>query len=125
MVLWDPRPKTGKEKNGNQGENDLERSRDRDRQVVRCQRAEVGVAAERFRWQLKARIWSGFKSSTHLSLHALQISESRIEACGGQGGGDVLDERQEEFGGSWSKLKRWRLKRQVEERRAAERETRR
>ena len=66
-----------------------------------------------------------FKSSTHLSLHALQISESRIEACGGQGGGDKLDERQEEFGGSWSKLKRWRLKRRVEERRAAERETRR
>ena len=32
-----------------------------------------------------------------------------------------LDERQEVVGSSWSKLKRWRLKREMEERRATER----
>ena len=85
---------------------------------------------------------------THLSLHTTHTSELSREANERQGGGDVrpleerlfnerpldkklfdgrpfderlLDEMQEVVGSSWSKLKRWRLKREMEERRATER----
>ena len=89
-----------------------------------------------------------FQSDTHLSQQTLHTSELRRDANERQGGGgkrpleerlldetpleDILldkrpveersfDERQEVVGWSWSKLKRWMLKREMEERRATER----
>ena len=59
---------------------------------------------------------------TNLSLHTVHTSELRKEAKERQGGGE---ERQEEVGGSWSKLKRWMPKREVEEMRATKRAARR
>ena len=59
---------------------------------------------------------------THLSLHTKQTSELSREADERQGG---VVERQEEVGGSWSKLKRWTLKREMEEMRARARAGRR
>ena len=59
---------------------------------------------------------------THLSAHTPHMSELRREADERQGGGE---ERQEEVGGSWSKLRRWMLKRETEETRARTRAARR
>ena len=60
---------------------------------------------------------------THLSIHTVHTSElRREEAKEGQGGGE---ERQAEVEGSWSKLKRWMPKREVEEMRATKRAARR
>ena len=73
---------------------------------------------------------------THLSVHTPHMSELRREADERQGGGEERqgggderqgggEERQEEVGGSWSKLRRWMLKRETEEMRARTRAARR
>ena len=72
----------------------------------------------------------------HLSAHTPHMSELRREADERQGGGEERqgggderqgggDKRQEEVGGSWSKLRRWMLKRETEETRARTRAARR
>ena len=56
----------------------------------------------------------------------MHTSELRREAKErqGEGGERLFDERQEEAGWRWSKLKRWMVKREMEEKRARERATR-
>ena len=68
-----------------------------------------------------------FKSQTYLSQHTLHTSELRREANERHGEGDErsFGERQEVVGWSLSKLKRWMVKREMEEKRATERATKR
>ena len=68
-----------------------------------------------------------FKCQTYLSQHTLHTSELRREANERQGEGDErsFDDRQEVVGWSLSKLKRWMVKREMEEKRATERATKR